>query len=73
MTESDREKLDKIWRGEKCIICNFAFDQIGFSEIEETGSGWVHKDCLGTESLEFTKAQKDEAYGESQFEAERGN
>ena len=45
-TEERHNKLDACWKGEKCVICQFALDQREFNEIVETESGYAHSDCL---------------------------
>ena len=73
-TEERHNRLDAYWKGKLCAICGFAFDQReGVEDMEEIEAGMVHKSCIGTESPEFTKSQKEESRGERQFETERGN
>lgn len=50
MTEEQRhELLDLCWRGEKCVICQFVFDQSELEEIVETVVGYAHRSCAKSE------------------------
>ncbi len=50
MTISERhELLDLCWKGVKCVICQFAFDQSELEEITETQAGYAHQSCVRSE------------------------
>ena len=57
-TEIRHDKLEAVWKGDKCVVCQFTLDQSEFDEIVETPEGYCHRDCLDDDTEEYRELNK---------------